>query len=84
MRTAMKSTDAMYGIGMGTINLATILGALSMGAAAKKMRMETCTAFWQPSPFCSFPWHCPSPLHGSDAVFIRPIWCSWPALSPLP
>ena len=36
----MKSTDAMYGIGMGTINLATILGALSMGAAAKKMRME--------------------------------------------
>ena len=40
LRTAMKSTDAMYGIGMGTINLATILGALSMGAAAKKMRME--------------------------------------------
>ena len=40
LRTAMKSTDAMYGIGMGTINLATILGALSMGAAAKRMRME--------------------------------------------
>ena len=40
LRTAMKSTDAMYGIGMGTINLATILGALSMGAAAKRMRVE--------------------------------------------
>ena len=84
LRTAMKSSDSMYGIGMGTINLATILGALSMGAAAKRCAWKTCTAFWQPSPFCSFPWHCLSPLHGSAAVFIRPIWCSWPALSPLP
>lgn len=40
LRAAMKSTDAMYGIGMGTINLATILGALSVGFAAKRMHME--------------------------------------------
>ena len=40
LRVAMKSTDAMYGIGMGTINLATILGALSIGAVAGKMRMD--------------------------------------------
>lgn len=59
LRTAMKSTDAMYGIGMGTINLATILGACPWALPLKRCAWKTCTAFWQPSPFCSFPWHCP-------------------------
>lgn len=77
----MKSTDAMYGIGMGTINLATILGALSMGAAAKGCA-------WKPAP-PSGSHHSSVPSHGTVCItpawirrgFIRPIWCSWPALS---
>ncbi len=41
LKTAMHSTDTMYGIGMGTVNSATILGALTIGFIAKKMQMKT-------------------------------------------
>jgi len=37
LRITMKSSDIQYGIGMGLINFATILGALSIGSFAKKM-----------------------------------------------
>lgn len=39
LRVTMQSNDIMYGIGMGLIQFAIILGALSIGAFAKKMRM---------------------------------------------
>ena len=45
LRTAMKSTDAMYGIGMGTINLATILGALSMGCLLYTSPRSVCCIY---------------------------------------
>ncbi len=41
LKNAMHSTDAMYGIGMGAINFATILGALAMGLTAGKLHMRT-------------------------------------------
>ncbi len=37
----MKSSDTLYGIGMGIIDFATILGALTMGYFAKKLRIHT-------------------------------------------
>lgn len=37
LRVTMQSSDTMYGIGMGVINFATILGALTIGFFAKKM-----------------------------------------------
>lgn len=41
LRVTMQSGDTLYGIGMGLINFATILGALSIGFFAKKMRLKT-------------------------------------------
>ena len=41
LRVTMQSGDTLYGIGMGVINFATILGALSIGFFAKKMRLKT-------------------------------------------
>lgn len=41
LKNAMHSTDAMYGIGMGSINFATILGALAIGLTAGKLHMKT-------------------------------------------
>ncbi|WP_142316437.1 MFS transporter [Bacillus thuringiensis] len=41
LRVTMQSSDTMYGIGMGLINFATILGALSIGFFAKKLQMKT-------------------------------------------
>ncbi|MDC2864601.1 MFS transporter [Bacillus sp. BP-3] len=40
LRVVMQSSDAMYGIGMGLIEFATILGALSIGFFSKKMQMK--------------------------------------------
>lgn len=40
LRVTMQSSDTMYGIGMGLIQLATILGALSIGFFAPKMRIN--------------------------------------------
>jgi len=40
LRVTMQSSDTMYGIGMGLINFATILGALTIGIFAKKMSMK--------------------------------------------
>jgi len=37
LRVTMQSSDTLYGIAMGLIDFATILGALSMGYFAKKM-----------------------------------------------
>ncbi|MGE7839543.1 MFS transporter [Lysinibacillus sp. NPDC093712] len=37
LRVTMRSSDSLYGIGMGLIDFATILGALSIGIFAKKM-----------------------------------------------
>lgn len=41
LRVTMDSSDMMYGIGMGLIDFATILGALCMGLFAKKMSVKT-------------------------------------------
>lgn len=41
LRVTMKSSDTLYGIGMGIIDFATILGALTMGYFAKKLRIHT-------------------------------------------
>jgi MFS family permease len=41
LRVTMQSGDTAYGIGMGLINLATIIGALMVGAVAKKMSVKT-------------------------------------------
>lgn len=40
LRVTMQSSDALYGFGMGFVNFATILGALSIGFLAKKMRVN--------------------------------------------
>ncbi|MDR1640138.1 MAG: MFS transporter [Clostridiales bacterium] len=37
LRVTMHSTETMYGVGMGIINVASILGAFSIGAFSKKM-----------------------------------------------
>lgn len=41
LRVTMQSTDTMYGVGMGVINFASILGALTIGLFGKKMRVKT-------------------------------------------
>lgn len=41
IRVTMESSDTLYGIGMGLIDFATILGALSIGFFAKKLQMKT-------------------------------------------
>ena len=41
LKVIMHSTDAMYGIGMGVINFATILGALSIGLIASRLHIGT-------------------------------------------
>lgn len=41
LRVTMQSTDTMYGVGMGLIDFASILGALAIGVFAKKMRVNT-------------------------------------------
>ncbi len=41
LRVTMRSGDTLYGIGMGFINFATILGALSIGFFAEKMKLKT-------------------------------------------
>ncbi|MFI8679370.1 MFS transporter [Bacillus thuringiensis] len=41
LRVTMQRSDTMYGIGMGLIDFATILGALSIGFFAKKLQMKT-------------------------------------------
>jgi len=37
----MQSSNSIYGIGMGTINFASILGALTVGIFAKRIKMNT-------------------------------------------
>ncbi|PQZ53294.1 MFS transporter [Bacillus sp. MYb209] len=41
LRVTMQSSDTLYGIGMGLIDFATILGALSIGFFSKKLQMKT-------------------------------------------
>jgi MFS family permease len=41
LRTTMKAGDAVYGAGMGMIQFASILGALTVGVFSKHMRMNT-------------------------------------------
>lgn len=41
LRVTLQSGDTLYGIGMGVINAATIMGALSIGLIAPKMRLKT-------------------------------------------
>lgn len=41
LRVTMKSTDTMYGIGMAITEFGMILGAVTAGLFAKKMRMST-------------------------------------------
>lgn len=40
LKIVMHSTDTMYGVGMGIINFATILGAFLIGVVAPKMNMK--------------------------------------------
>ncbi|MEH6889403.1 MFS transporter [Bacillus sp. JJ864] len=40
LRVVLQSSDTMYGVGMGLIDFATILGALSIGFFSKKMQMK--------------------------------------------
>ncbi|MDR0518134.1 MAG: MFS transporter [Fibromonadaceae bacterium] len=40
LRVAMKSTDIQYGIGLGILQLSAIVGALSTGVFAKKLRIS--------------------------------------------
>lgn len=41
LRVTMHSSETMYGLGMGLINAATILGALTIGVFAKNMQIHT-------------------------------------------
>lgn len=41
LRVTMQSSDTMYGVGMGLGEFATIMGALTIGLFAKKMRLDT-------------------------------------------
>ncbi|PFF88295.1 MFS transporter [Bacillus cereus] len=41
LRVTMESSHTLYGIGMGLIDFATILGALSISFFAKKLQMKT-------------------------------------------
>ncbi len=40
LRVTMESNDSLYGIAMGVIDLATILGALTVGYFVKKLRIQ--------------------------------------------
>lgn len=40
LRVTMQSTDVMYGVGMGLINFAAILGALTIGLFTKSLKMK--------------------------------------------
>jgi MFS family permease len=40
LRVTMKGGDAVYGVGMGLINAASILGALTAGVFSKRMRVS--------------------------------------------
>lgn len=41
LRVTMQSSETQYGVGMGLIQSASILGALSIGFFAKKMKLKT-------------------------------------------
>jgi hypothetical protein len=41
LRVTMRSSDTMYGIAMGLINVASILGAVTVGVFSKKMKVST-------------------------------------------
>lgn len=41
LRVTMQSSDKMYGVGMGLVEFAMILGALAVGFFAKRMKMKT-------------------------------------------
>ncbi|NIA58545.1 MFS transporter [Bacillus pacificus] len=41
IRVTMESSHTLYGIGMGLIDFATIIGALSIGFFVKKLQMQT-------------------------------------------
>lgn len=41
LRVTLQSGDTLYGVGMGVINAATIIGALSIGLFAPQMRLKT-------------------------------------------
>lgn len=41
LRETMQSTDTMYGVGMGLVSFAAVLGALTIGILTKKLRMNT-------------------------------------------
>ncbi|MGY3187082.1 MFS transporter [Lysinibacillus sp. TE18511] len=45
LRVTLQSSDTLYGVGMGLIDFATILGALSMGYFARKMGINN-LYFW--------------------------------------
>jgi MFS family permease len=44
LRMTMKSPDALYGIGMGAVEAASVVGALTVGVFSKKMSI---TGIWQ-------------------------------------
>lgn len=40
LRVTMQSTDVMYGVGMGLVNFAAILGAMTIGFFTKSLKMK--------------------------------------------
>lgn len=51
LRVTMQSSDTLYGIAMGLIDFATILGALSMGYFAKKWVSVICIFGFSSQPY---------------------------------
>jgi len=41
LRETMQSTDTMYGLGLGLVSFAAVLGALTIGMFTKRLRMNT-------------------------------------------
>lgn len=41
LRETMQSTDTMYGVGLGLVSFAAVLGALTIGIFTKRLRMNT-------------------------------------------
>lgn len=64
LKVAMQSTDIMYGIGMGVINSATILGALFVGIITKKMNMKNLYRWFLSISIFMIP----------IAVSVAPVW----------
>ncbi|GLC87686.1 MFS transporter [Lysinibacillus piscis] len=55
LRMTMQSSETLYGVGMGLIDFATILGALSMGIFAKKLAIHKLYYWLLVAAICTIP-----------------------------